>query len=305
MRKSCLKGLVVSAAFLLSTALAAEESDFMRGAPAGNLLVGGSGRVMILSPQGKVLWQQKAGLVHDAWMLPNGNVLFADGSVTEVTPDNQVVFQYKPENGQGGGAYACQRLENGHTLIGENATGRILEVDASSKVVFSLPLQPTKPGDHNNMRLARKLKNGNYLVCLKAAHLVREVTPKGETVLEIKTANIAFAAVRTPGNTTYVSSLDAIIEYDAAGKKIWEFNKGDLAGTVITNMTGMHLLPNGNLAVGCYAAYNKNGEGAGLFEITRDKKAVWRYANPKGDGSMMAIQCLDASGKPLPGENLR
>jgi prepilin-type processing-associated H-X9-DG protein len=289
---------------LAGGALAAEDAAVMTGTPSGNLLVGGSNRVMILAPDGRVLWEQKAGLVHDVWMLPNGNVLYADGSVTEVAPDHKVVFQYKPEVQQGGGAYGCQRLENGNTMVAENSTGRILEVDPSGRAVFTLQLQPSQQGSHENMRIARKLKNSNYLVCLKGARLLREVTPKGDTVLEIKTANITFAAFRTPKNTTYVSTLDHVTEYDAAGKKVWEFANTDIPGVTITNMTGMHLLPNGNLAVGCYAAY-KGAEGTGLFEIARDKKAVWRYGNPKADGSLMALQVLDKAGKRLPGECLR
>jgi prepilin-type processing-associated H-X9-DG protein len=285
-------------------ALAAEDAAVMTGTPSGRLLVGGSGRVMILAPDGKVTWEHKTGLVHDAWMLPTGNVLYADGSVTEVTPDHKVVFQYKPEVQGGGGAYGCQRLENGNTMVAENSTGRILEVDPAGKVVFTLQMQPAKPGDHNNMRIARKLKNGNYLVCMKGYNILREVTPAGETVLEIKTPNITFAAFRTPKNTTYLSTIGQVTEYDAAGKKVWEFANTDVPGTTITHMTGMHLLPNGNLAVGCYAAY-KGGAGTGLFEITREKKLVWRYANPKADGSLMAIEVLDKAGKRLPGESLR
>jgi hypothetical protein len=304
MRKAWLVGLIVLGACLASGLPAAENTPPMTGAPSGQLLVGGSGRVMILGADGKVLWEHKTGLVHDAWMLPSGNILYADGGVAEVTPDHKVVFQYKPEVTKGGGAYACQRLASGNTMIGENSTGRILEVDPAGKVVFTLQLQPAKEGDHSNMRLARKLKNGNYLVCLKGAKLVREVTPKGETVMEIKTPNITFAAFRTPKGTTYVSTLDHVTEYDAAGKKVWDFANTDIAGVTITNMCGINLLPSGNLAIGCYASY-KNGEGTGLLEITREKNLVWRYSNPKGDSSLMAIEVLDASGKALPGECLR
>ena len=46
----------------------------------------------------------EVALVHDAWMLPSGNILYADGGVTEVTPDHKVVFQYKSEVSKGGGA---------------------------------------------------------------------------------------------------------------------------------------------------------------------------------------------------------
>jgi hypothetical protein len=300
-----LKGLAVAGVCVLGSVLIAADAPPVTGTPSGNLLTAGGGRVMILSPQGKVLWEHKTKLTHDAWMLPNGNVLYADGeSVTEVAPDQKIVFQYKSEVQQGGGAYGCQRLENGNTLIAENSTGRILEVDAAGKIVFTLDLQPAKQGDHSNMRIARKLASGNYLVCLKGAKLVREYTPKGDVVLEIPLTNAAFSALRTPRNTTLVSSLDHIAEYDAAGKKIWEFANTDIPGVKITNMCGIHLLPNGNIAVGCYRAYDK-GEGAALFEITRQKKLVWRYSDPKGPDTMMPIQVLDTSSKPLPGECLR
>lgn len=306
MAKRWRAGLVAGVLCLAAGALAAGDAPLMTGTPAGRLLVGGSGRVMILAPDGQVLWEHKTGPVHDAWMLPSGNILYADGGVTEVTPDHRVVFQYKPEMTQGGGAFACQRLADGRTLIGENSTGRLLEVDPAGKVVFTLQLEPFKPGSHGNMRMARKLAGGNYLVCLKDARLVREVTPQGRTVLEIKTENVTFAAARTPAGTTLVSTLDHVTEYDAAGRKVWEFANTDLPGVVITNMTGLHLLPGGNVAIGCYAAYKKGeGTGTGLLEITRDKKLVWRYANPKADGSLMAIQRLDAAGKPLAGECVR
>ncbi|MCX5684083.1 MAG: hypothetical protein NT049_10405 [Planctomycetota bacterium] len=304
MRKAYFVGLIVLAACFASGLPAAENAPLMTGAPSGQLLVGGSGRVMILGTDGKVLWEHKTALVHDAWMLPSGNILYADGGVTEVTPDHKVVFQYKSDVTKGGGAYGCQRLANGNTMVAENSTGRILEVDPAGKVVFKLQLAPATEGDHSNMRLARKLANGNYLVCLKGAKLVREVTPKGETVMEIKTPNITFAAFRTPKGTTFVSTLDHVTEYDAAGKKVWEFANTDLAGVTITNMTGIHVLPNGNIATGCYAAY-KNGKGTGLLEITREKKLVWSYSNPKGDGTMMAIEVLDKDGKALPGPALR
>ena len=277
----------------------------IRGQLAGPVLVGGSGHVLILDAQGKVTWEHRTGLTHDAWMLPNGNVLFADGAtVTEVAPDHKVAFCYKAAEQHGGGTYACQRLANGNTVIGENSTGRVLEVDSAGKIVFELQTSPSKTGDHHNTRMVRKLENGNYLVCHSGSHILKEYSPDGKVVLEIKTPNLAFAAIRTPKNTTLVSTLNRLIEYDASGKVVWEFANSDIPGVTITNMTGMHLLPSGNIAVGCYAAY-RNGEGTGLFEITRDRKLVWSYSNPGRDSSMMAIQCLGAEGKPLPGKALR
>lgn len=291
---------------LSAVAGAAEQKGVFVGRPEGRILAGCDNRVVILDPTGEVVWEYPAGLVHDAWMLPNGNVLFGDGrSVTEVTPEKKIVFQYKPDAKKGDSVYACQRLANGNTLVGENATGRILEVDPSGNVVFSLQTQPFKEGNHHNLRLARKLANGNYLVCQSGAHLVKEYKPDGEVVMQIEVPNIAFDAIRTPQGTTLISSLGQISEFDKDGKNIWEFSTMDVADPVITNMTGMHLLPNGNFAIGVYSAYTKDGKGCGLLEITRDKKVVWSFQSPKFSRSMMAVQVLDERGNTLEGECLR
>lgn len=277
------------------------------GQPEGRLLVGAGNRAAILDQAGEVLWQYPAANVHDAWMLPNGNVLFADGAaVTETSPDKKIVFQYKSPQQKGGGTYACQRLANGNTFIGENSTGKLLELDPTGKVIFELQTNPFTPGQHHNMRMARKLDTGNYLVCHSGKNLVREYKPDGTVAMEIKAKALAFAAIRTPQDTTLVASLGQITEYDKTGKEIWEFNAAkDAPDVVIRNMTGMHLLPNGNIVTGCYSAYSKDGKGTGMLEISRDKKVVWRFANPKLAGSLMAVQMLAPDGKALPGVCLR
>lgn len=73
------------------------------GELAGQVLSTGSRRVRLMDAQGQILWQHKGKNVHDCWMLPNGHVLFADGVVTEINPrTNEVLFQYKPKNTEGG-----------------------------------------------------------------------------------------------------------------------------------------------------------------------------------------------------------
>lgn len=304
-------GLRASAAALALALMAVgsglrAESPLITGAPSGRILTAGDNRVMILDATGRVVWQQPSQLTHDVWMLTNGNVLYADGAaVTEVTPEKKVVFQYKPAEQRGGGAFSCQRLANGRTLVGENSTGRVLEVDEKGQVVFSLQTRPSKVGEHHNMRMARKLENGNYLVCHSGLRRVKEYTPDGRVVWEVEVAGgVAFAALRTPAGTTLVTSLDQVTEFDARGEKVWEFACRDLPDLKLRNLTGMHLLANGNLVMGCYRAYD-NGAGCGLIEIDRYKKAVWHYANPAGDGTMMPVEMLGAEGQALPGPWLR
>ncbi len=292
---------------LAGGALAAEEEpkQVVFGSLGGRVLSTGSRRVRIMDEAGKVLWSHPGRNVHDCWMLKTGNVLFADGEVKEVDPrTGKVVWQYKPTVTKGGGAYTCQRLATGVTLVGENSTGRVLEVDKGGKIIFQMQVKPYKAGNHHNMRMARKLKNGNYLVCHSGEHVVREHTPAGKVVFEVKVDAVAFSAVRLANGNTLVGHIGRITEFDPKGKAVWRFAATDIPGVTIRAMCGLHVLPNGNIAVGVYGAY-KDGKGNGLFEITRKKKLVWRYADPVADRTTMSIQVLDNKGKPLPGETLR
>jgi outer membrane protein assembly factor BamB len=305
--------ITLSCAFLAALGLLTFPADAqaaesaIAGQASGQILAAGDRRVMVLSPVGDVLWEYPTKLTHDVWMLPSGNVLFADGdTVTEVTREKQVVFQYRAAEQTGGGTYACQRLPDGKTFVGENSTGRLLELDPDGKVIFALQTSPFQAGQHHNMRMARRLGNGNYLVCHSGARLVKEYTPKGEAVWEVKVpGSLAFAAIRTASGSTLVSCLDRVVEYDPGGKSIWECRTEELgAAATARNLTGINLLPNGDVVTGCYQAY-ADGQGCGLVEISREKKAVWSYSKPKGDQSMMAVELLSTEGKPLPGDVLR
>jgi outer membrane protein assembly factor BamB len=281
----------------------AAEAKAIYGTLAGRILATGAGRMVLIDQAGKILWKHKGKNCSDIWMLPNGNVLLADNNIVEVNPKtDKVVWSYKPPMQKGGGSFACQRLKNGNTMVGENSAGRIVEIDPKGKVVFELKLPLCKPGSHNNLRHARKLPDGNYLVCYKAQALVREYTPAGKVVFEVKIKPFPFSAVRLPNGNTVIGHINGVSEFDAKGKAVWKFDKKEIKDVKIGMICGIHVLPNGNIAMGLYAAI-RGKDGASLLEITRDKKVVWRYAT--GDRHMMSLQVLDKKGKPLPGPALK
>ena len=66
---------------------------------------------------------------------------------------------------------------------------RLLEVDRTGKIVVEVPLQAQTKDHHLQTRMARKLANGNYLVPQLLDKVVREYTPEGKIVWEVKTPN--------------------------------------------------------------------------------------------------------------------
>ncbi|MCF7849083.1 MAG: hypothetical protein K9M45_09550 [Kiritimatiellales bacterium] len=296
---------MIAVLVLMAATVVSGEQLMFKGKPSGRILASGSRRVFMMDADGKVLWEHPGANMTDCWMQQNGHVVFADGlAVTEVDPKTgKVVFIYKPSIPDGAkekdGSFSCQPLKNGNILVAENSTSRILEVTRQGKIAFELKVEPFKKGSHHNLRIARKLANGNYLVCHSGAHIVREYTPRGKIVFKVETGNVAFSALRLKNGNTLVSSIDHITEFDSAGKSVWSFANTDIAGLEIRAMCGVNVLPNGNLMVGVYSAY-KDGGQVGIFEITRNKKLVWYYANPKADKNMMSVQLLDANGRALP-----
>ncbi len=296
--------LVIS---LLPGASARAQKKLIHGTLSGQVLATGGGRILLLDKTGAILWQRKGQNCSDIWMLANGNILHADNNVTEINPKtNKIVWSHRPEQQEGGGTFSCQRLKNGNTMVGENSAGCIVEVDKRGNIVFELKLPLMQSGSHNNLRMVRKLKNGNYLVCHKGESLVREYTPTGEVVFQVKVSDVPYSAVRLDNGNTVVGHINNITEFDKHGKQVWQFNKNELSGLEIGMICGIHVLPNGNVVMGLYRAVQKDN-GAGLLEITRNKKLVWRYVNTsaKTDRNMMAVQLLDKNGKPLPGDPRR
>jgi len=270
----------------------------------------GRGRIAIVSADGKLEWTCRAPGCQDVWVLPNGNVLFSyytrtkegkrQGGVREVTRDKSVVWEYKAE----GEVHNCQRLANGHTLLGDNATCELLEVDAAGRVVKRIKTQ-CKPG-HAAMRIARKLANGTYLVCHVGDRVVREYAANGDILREMR-AGECFCAVRLPNGNTLISggSAKTVTELDPKGNVAWRITAEDFPDLGFNWIAGVQRLPNGNTVVCNWLGHGKVGQGVPLFEVTRDKRVVWTFTDHKLLRTVSNIQLLDVAGDVTQGGILR
>ena len=254
------------------------------------------GKVFIISEEGKAIWEYPAMHCNDVWMLPNGNILFNTGKgVKEVTRNNQVVFEYNSESD----IYACQRLANGDTFIGESNSGKLLEVAPDGKIIKSVSLLPDSvDGGYAYMRNARKLSNGNYLVAHYGLDVVREYNADGKMVMEFPVKGGPHSVVRLPDGNTLVACSDhngepKVIEFDPSGKIVWQVLKNDLPGIELKFMTGLQRLPNGNTVMTNWLGHNQFGKALHAIEVTCDKKVVWTYSDSSFIQTMSSIQLID------------
>jgi hypothetical protein len=255
-----------------------------------------------------VTWRYPRGS-RDGWVLPSGNVLLAlskssdypGGAAIEVTRDGKIVLEVKGRQSE---VNTVQPLANGNILLTEaGARPRLLEVDRQGKTVVEVPLQAQTKDHHLQTRMARKLASGHYLVPQLLDKVVREYTPEGKIVWEVKTPDMPFTAIRLDDGHTLIGCTlgNLVIEVDAAGKIVWQLTNDDLPGRPINDACGVQRLPNGNIVITSHHAVANQVK---LTEVTRDKKIVWTHSDDKKFG-IHHFQILDTNGQPLAGPPLR
>ena len=265
----------------------------------------------IIDEAGQEAWDSGRPAARDGYVLPNGNALIAwVDEVVEMKPTKEVVFKYTraKENAEIG---TVQRLDNGNTLITElGAKPRLLEVDATGKIVVDVPLQPETDNAHMQTRMARKLANGNYLVPHLLAFKVKEYTPQGKVVREFATdleelggraaENWPFTAIRLDSGNTLVNLThgNKTVELDPDGKVVWKLTNDDLPGDPLDDPCGAQRLPSGNTVIASYHAQ----KGIKLLEVNPAKEIVWSYDGPH---RVHHFQILSTNGEPLTGKILK
>ncbi len=256
-------------------------------------------RLAIVAADNSLEWELKVGAIHDAAVLPNGNILLQQGwqKVVEVTPSKKTVWEYDAGkmNGNEGKrveVHAFQRLDNGLTMIVESGPARI---------------KVNNPNAHSDTRLVRKLANGDYLVAHEADGTVRQYDPAGKVIWEYEIplfgkapkgghgpegfGNSVFSAIRLPNGNTLIGGGNGHCVLELTPKKeiVWKVEQNDLPGITLAWVTRVERLPNGNTMIGnCHAG----PDNPQFIEVTPDKKVVWTFKDFTNFGNSTPVQAV-------------
>lgn len=286
------------------------------------ILTQGNGKLAVVRPDGtgqELEW----GGIHDLHVLENGHVLVQRGSHEVVELDlatGAVVWSYD-SSVLGGNAgrpvevHAFQPLPGDRLMIAESGPARIIEVDRATKsIVHAVPLTVDHPHPHMDTRLARKLANGNYLVCHEGDGKVREYEgATGRVVWEYEVplfgrqpadghgleafGNKVFAAVRLESGNTLIATGNghSVLEVTPTQEIVWQLTQDELPGIRLAWVTTLEVLPNGHYVIGnCHA-----GPGQPLLvEVDpRTKRVVWTFDEYQRFGNSVSnSKLLDVPG---------
>jgi len=264
------------------------------------IVIQGNNKLARLNQDGDIEWEMKWGGIHDIHVLPTGNIMVQERNrkIVEIDPQTRkVVWSYdcttqNANQGKRIEAHAFQPLANGHIMIAESGVGRIIEIDRNGTIHHQIKLKIRNPHPHRDTRLARKLPNGNYLVCHEGDGAVREYEGKtGKVVWEYDIplfgkqprgghgpeafGNQVFGAVRLANGNTLIATGNghSVLEVNPAKKIVWKIEQKDLPGITLAWVTTLEVLPNGNYVIGNCHAGPKNPL---VIEIEpKTKKVVW------------------------------
>jgi outer membrane protein assembly factor BamB len=244
----------------------------------------GPNRLLEVDGDGKVTWEHRPPSITVIFdRLANGNVVYAYGGkptgVQEVTRDHKVVWNYESKCPQ---VLGCERLASGHTLLAEQGPCRVVEVDPKGIVVKVVPLTTSEKPYHLQVRNIHQLANGNILAAHEGEGAVREVDGTGKVVWEYTGVTNVGDALRLPSGNTLIGcgTQKRAIEVTPDGKVVWEFTAKDAPELNLTWVGTPRVLKNGHLVFSNFLR-GQEGKGAHAFEVTRDKKVVWTYADHK------------------------
>ncbi len=90
-----------------------------------------------------------------------------------------------------------------------------------------------------------------------------------------------------------------VVILSASGKVVWSIEENELPGIPLRFIAGVHRLPNGNAIVCNWLGHGYIGDGTHLFEVTRDKKALWTNADHAAFKTISTVQALDVNAPPV------
>ncbi len=253
-------------------------------------------RLVEVSREGKAVWEHfPPSVTVMCDVLTNGDILYAYGGMPtgaqRINRGHKVVWNYVSSCPQ---VLAVSALANGNVLLGEQGPCRAVEVNSKGEVVHAVNLFTSEKAFHQQLRHLHQLDDGHILACHEMEGAVREYTSDGKIVWEYTGVPSVYEALRLKNGNTVIAcgTQKRVIEVDREKKIVWKFEAADAPELNLSWITSLQPLKNGNLVVGNFLR-GQEGKGVHAFEVTRDKRVVWTFADHEIAKTVTEVRVLD------------
>ncbi len=265
------------------------------------------------------------GELSDGWVLPGGGIVFSfsrrkqkTAGVIRLNGNKEKLWEYLAPDQHDN--HSCQPLPHGGFLLGECAKDGLwmVEIDQAGKELKRIRVADAAKDKHHALRQVRKTPQNTYLgTLMKSATHEGKTLPGGHSYEWDDSGKLIrtfpcgiYVAIRLPNGNTLVSAghetadHGLVVEYNPNGDKVWELTGQDIEalGLRVQMVCGLQRLPSGNTIVTNVkhgkAIGLENGEAPKAFEITPDKKVVWKMPPATSPYNMGSMQILDIPGNP-------
>ena len=249
--------------------------------------------IVFIMENDQIVWKHKAPDCNDLWILPNGNLLFTTGhGVLEMNRQNDTIFHYESASP----IFACQRLKNGNTFVGECSSGRMLEISPKGKIVKEACILPkgVKDGGFAFMRNARRLDNGHFLVAHYGTECVKEYDANGKEVWNLKVPGGPHSLTRLPNGNTLIAVADKdnnprLIEVTKEGKTIWGISNEDIPGKPLKFLGGFQYFSDGRVLLTNWVGHVNPDQRTHMLLVDRQKNVLYSLKNHKDLQTMSSV----------------
>jgi hypothetical protein len=275
----------------------------------------------VMEADGTKSWTYPAA-TRDGYVRGDGTIIltlskskrYKGGAVVQIDRDKTETLLWKGTQSE---VNSAQPTPDGNIVMTEAGNHpRLVKISPDGEIVLEFPLACQKENHHMQTRMARKLSDGTYLVPHLLDFAVFHYDQDGKILSKLDTTapgdsehkihTWPFTAIRHGDGHTLVCCThgNRVVDFDRDGKIVWTLTNDDLPGEWLQDPCGAQVMPNGNVVVTSYAAGSADPHSPKLFEVTHDKKVMWKFT----DGQQVGIhhfQVITTNGTKLQGPVLK
>jgi hypothetical protein len=251
---------------------------------AGKMTFGKFATKLIDGKPGPVAWSD---MIYDGCRLPSGNYLCASHHyVRELAPDGATVWEFRVNAPVE--LKTCVPLPNGDVMTVDAERMELVQLTDHGRRVAKSIAVPTKKeaSAHTRYNLLRRTAAGTYLLALRSENAFVEVDETGKELWRHSVPELPVVAERLTNGHTLMSWRGGLIEAAPNHEVVWELKAADLTEFPVVIFGGFHRFPNGNtfIANSDWHYQDARENRVQVFEITRDKRVVWKLGVEAFDG---------------------